>query len=252
MKKLYQNTGLYFKASGDGSELLDNNLPAPHYYHRFNQDYYSFAWLVDGYFHTNKGIAYLNDMIARLALTLPIETRYDYSPIYKEDITPIKLEALQNAKSLRTDFTKQIITRDNSTSKDMVWWSIKAQTESLIRQFNGWFNYELLESWAFNMFIDDVKDKSTLRAKCRSTWMWYERRDFVIPSKDRGFKMSRSNNMKRVNHIRKESSRDKIIYSSKKDALLMRNGKISVSAIANDAGVSRPTANKHLRELGLI
>ena len=252
MKKLYQNTELFFKARGDGSELLDHNLPSPHYYHRYDENYYTFAWILEGYFHTNKGIAYLNDMIARIALTIPIESKYDHSPIYKEAITPLKLEAFQNAKSLKTDFTRQSINRDNTASKDMVWWCIKAQAESLIRQFDGWFNYEILEQWAFNMFVDDVKDKSTLKAKCRSTWMWYEKRDFVIPSKDRGFKMSRSKNMERVNNIRKFQSREKIIESCKKDALLMKNGKISVSAIATDAGVSRPTANKYLLEMGII
>jgi len=252
MTELYHNTSLYFKASGDASELFEHKLPIPHYYHRYNADSYAIAWLVEGFFHTAKGIDFLNDIIARISLTMPIEGKYDHEPEWQEDIEPIKLQAFQNAKSMRTEYAKQAIKRDNSTSRDMVWWSIKAQTESFIRQFDGWFNYDLLETWALNLFLDHVKDKSTLRAKCRATWHWYEKRDFTIPKTDRGFIMSRSENMKRVNEQRKLEVKQKILEASKALTVRKKNGKLNITAIAEQTGLNRDTVSKYLKELGLV
>lgn len=247
---MYQNTSLHFKASGDGSELFEHKLPIPQYYHRYNADSYAIGWLVEGFFHTGKGIEYLNDIIARISLTMPITGKYDYAPKWQEDIEPIKLQAFQNAKSMRTEYAKQAIKRDNSTSRDMVWWSIKAQTESFIRQFNGWFNYELLETWAFNLFVEHVKDKSTLKAKCRDTWNWYERRDFKIPKADRGFIMSREEAGKKAHTKLAQDTKAKVIGSI--ESLKFLQEKINIANVAKQAGVSRNTAKKYLDELGLI
>jgi hypothetical protein len=250
VRELYQNTSLYFKASGDASELFEHNLPIPHYFHRYNASSYAIAWLVDGFFHTAKGIEYLNDIIARISLTMPIEGKYNHEPEWQEDIEPIKLQTFQNAKSLRTEYAKQAIKRDNSTSRDMVWWSIKAQTESFIRQFDGWFNYELLETWAFNLFVDHVKDKSTLRAKCRDTWNWYEKRDFTIPKTDRGFTMSRAEAGKKAHTKLAADTKAKVIGAI--ESLKFLQEKINIANVAKQAGVSRDTAKKYLKELDLI
>ena len=255
MGALYHNTWLHFKASGDGAELLDYDLPQPHIFKRYNDNSYRVAWLVDGYFHTKDGITYLNDMVARLAMTMPINQRLYYSPLNPpQDITPYKLEAFQNAKSLRTNYVKQAVKHENELSKDKVWWSIKYHTESLIRQFGGWFSYELLEEWAFNIFDvgEDVKDSSTLRAKCRGTYGWYEDRQFKISSEDRGFKMSRADNMARVNELRSLNAKNQVLMASNSLFVKNKSGKIIVSKVAETADVSVNTAKKYLKEMKLI
>lgn len=184
---------------------------------------------------------------------MPIQERYDHEPVYEDDrdeILGYQLKAFQNAKSLRKNYTKQGVSRDNSTSKDMVWWSIKAQTESLIREFNGWFNYKLLEDWAFNLFIDHVKDKSTLRAKCLSTWNWYEQRDFNIPKSNREFTMSRQEAGRTTAKKKAEATKAKVIGAI--ESLKFLQEKVNIANVAKQAGVSRDTAKKYLKELGLI
>ena len=256
MGEFYHNTWLHFKCSGDAAELFEHNLPQPHHYERYSDVSYAIGWLVDGFFTTSKGIAYLNDIVARIALSVPITARYDFPPIRSEDNAPLRLAAFQNAVSLRTEYVKQRIKHSNDASKDMVWWAIKYQTESYIRQFGGWFDYAILEKWATNVFRvgegEDVKDRSTLRAKCRSTWHWYEQRDFTIPKHQRGFKMSREDNIKRVNEQRKLDAKQKVLEASKGLTVRKKNGNINVSAIAEQSGVSYNTAKKYLKQLGLI
>lgn len=252
--QVYHNTWLYFKCSGDASELFEHNLPQPHHYERFSEASYAIGWLIDGFFHTTKGIAYLNDIIARIALTVPIRARYDYAPANCKDYKPLHLASFQNAINLRTKYIEQRIKHSNDASKDMVWWAIKYQAESYIRQFKGWFDCDLLETWAFSNFEVglNVKDRSTLRAKCRSTWRWYEERDFSIPKNQRRSSMSREDNIKRVNEQRKLDAKQKVLEASRGLTVRKKNGKINVSAVSEQAGVRRETAKKYLKELGLI
>jgi NACalpha-BTF3-like transcription factor len=250
---LYQNTSLYFKASGDGSELFEHNLPTPHYYHRYNKESYAISWVIDGFFHTKKGIAFLNDIIARISLSMPIQERYEHEPVYEDDrdeILGYQLKAFQNAKSMRSEYAKQAVKYENNVSRDMVWWSIKYQAESFIRQFDGWFNYQLLEDWAVSLFLDHVKDKSTLKAKCRATWHWYEQRNFTIPKTDRGFTMSRQEAGKATAKKKAEATKAKVIGAI--ESLKFLQEKINIANVAKQAGVSRNTAKKYLQELGLI
>lgn len=245
---------------GDGSELLENNLPTPHHYKRNNSRSYNVAWLIDGYFHTNKGIEYLNDIVARITLTVPINQRLYYSPINPpKDITPYKLQAFQNAISLKTQFIKQAIKHENELSKDKVFWAIKFQAESLIRQFNGWFEYEILEAWANNIFEvgQDVKDRSTLKAKCRSIYAWYETKEFQIGRRRSNktkeeIKMNRSEHMKLVNEKRKLENKEKVLMAASSLTVKKKNGSISIAAVAEQTELDRRTAKKYLEELGII
>lgn len=249
-----QGYWLHFRASGDGAELLEHNFPTPHYYNRQeNAKAYSIAWLIDGYFHTKKGQEYLNDMIARIALTVPIMDRKAYAPPHYEKTPPIRLKAFQNAVSLRSDYINQQTKHKNELSNDMVWWAIKFQTESFIRQFGGWFNYDMLEMWAFNVFVvgKDVKDRSTLKAKCRDTWMWYEQIDFIIPKRQRRvFTMSRAEAGRKAHEKLAKDTEAKVRGAI--TALQFLQEKITVSGVAKQAGVSRDTARKYLKEMGLI
>ena len=236
--------------SGDAEELLTYNLPQPHYFNRHNTQYYAIAWVIDGFFHTKQGIEYLNDIIARIALTMPVNERLNYKPIKHDDIMPYKLEAFQNAVSLRTNYVQQAIKHSNEASRDMIFWAIKFQAESLIRQFNGWFDYQLLEAWALNLFADQAKDASTLRAKCRGVWHWYDKRDFTIPTGQRGFTMSRAETG--INAAAKNAAATKAKVVGAVAALKHLEKKINIVNTAKQAGVSLNTAKKYLKELEII
>lgn len=247
MTKVYQNTWLYFKASGDAMELLEHNLPMPNHFERLNANAYCLAWLISGYFHTGKGIAYLNDIIARLMLTMPIQRRIEEAPICKNEKVH-ELRAFQNAISLPANLKNKIDT--SNRYQDATFWAIKLQAEKLIRTFDGWFNYDLLESWAKDNFVPD-KENSTIRAKCRSVWHWYDKQDFKIPE-GRTFKMSRTENAKRLNEQRKLDSKQKVLDAANTLFVKNKNGKLIVSKVAKEAEVNVKTAKKYLNEIGLI
>ena len=243
------NTWLYFVCTGDGKELFEYNLPQPDYYERTTAQLYAVAWLISGYFSTKKGIAYINDMIARLALTLPIRERVATTPPVAA-ATPKRLSAFQNALSLPQRVQRAA---QDKGHHDRVFWAIKLQAEAFIKASGGWFPYEILEIWAFGVFVvpEDVKDRSTLKAKCRSVWHWYEKRDWKA-GRAKGGKMSRQDHIKRVNEQRKIDAKKKVLHAAQGLTVRKKNGKLNVSAIAEQAGVSYNTAKKYLDESGLI
>lgn len=247
MKEVYQNTWIHFKASGDGMELLEHNLPIPNHFERYSPTAYGLAWLISGYFHTGNGIAYLNDIIARIMLTMPIEMRVEEAPKCENKQTH-ELKAFQNAISLPANLKNKIDT--SNRYQDATFWAIKLQAEKLIRTFNGCFAYDLLESWAKDHFVPD-KQNSTIKAKCRSVWHWYEKQDFKIPE-GRTFEMSRAENMKRINELQKLENKKKVLEASTALTVRKKNGKLNITAIAAAADMSYNTAKKYLEELNLI
>lgn len=249
MAESYRNTWLAFKCSGDASELFEHNLPTPHYFQRENAALYALGWLINGFFHTGKGVEYLNDIIARIILSMPVLEKIDIEPATRS--TPIKLQQLQNAVSLPAKIRTRIDTANRY--QDTVFWAIKLQAERYIRVLGGWFPYEELERWAFSVFKapGDVKDRSTLRAKCRSIWHWYEKRNFTIPE-GRKFTMSREDNIKRVNEQRKLDAKRKVLEASNGLTVRKKNGKISIKAVSEHTGISAKTVSKYLKELELI
>ena len=181
---------LSFHFMGNGTEWIDQGLPTPSYLEHINKGYL-IAWAIDGYFGTQQGTQYLNDIIARVLITFKdlkpkrqlykpkIESASHYLPkIYK-------LKELQNLKSLR----KQIHAPTRADNfEDHVFWSIKLFCEDLIRT-QGLPTFSQLEEFAYSNF--NYKDKSTLRAKCRSIFNWYETNDWELPYQRKTKKQAR-------------------------------------------------------------
>ena len=249
--KLYQKNKifLHFILSGDASELFEHGLPFPNHYSRRNEQIYVIAWLIDGYFHTAKGREFLNDIIARIILTLPVVSRMDVEPKKLQHEQSYKLKAFQGIQSLPSRF-KAYEDRTNS-GHDKIFYAIKWKTEQIIKhQGEGkLIAYSLIEGFAFDNFETDAKDKSTLKAKCRAVWNWYDAREWTIPKRKRESTMSRQEAGRTSAQKKAAATKAKVIGAVK--ALEFLQEKITPTSVSRHAGISRPTATKYLKELGI-
>ena len=241
MKLYKKNTKLAIKIQGDGSEIFDYSLPNPINYER-NGDIYTLEYALNGFFNTKASYEYLNDIIARFTLSMTVlDTNLTSTKAKGTDLSCFQgLKSIQRAKNYESV----------DVGKDNVFWSIKLYTEDLIKH-SGEGNliaYSLIESFAFARFIDRAKDRSTLKAKCRSIWNWYDARDWTIPTRQ-GAGMSRSEAGINAGAKNAERTKAKVIGAIK--ALEFLQQKINIATVSRQAKVSRDTAKKYLIELGL-
>lgn len=242
MKLYNKNTKLSITIEGDGSEIFDYSLPHPINYQRIDNRY-TIEYSINGYFGTRASYDYLNDIIARFTLSMKvIDTN-----ISSTKAKGIDLYHFQGLKSVirQKNYEKVDIGQDN------VFWSLKLYTEDLIRE-SGEGNliaYSLLESFAFSMFMDRSKDKSTLKAKCRNIWNWYDARSWTIPTR-KGAGMSRQSAAKNAALVNAEKTKAKVQKAIK--GLEFMQEKVNIANVARDASVSRNTAKKYLVQLGYI
>ena len=263
--ELIKNFWLYFHINGIGDEWIDYGLPIPTIHKHINRGYY-IGWAIDGYFGTKKGQEFLNDIIARFLISfkeqgierLPFKpskknlndnTARIYAKVYKLKEFSQQLDSLPTKK-----FTP---TRADSF-EDFTFWAIKLYAEDLIRA-TGFIVYESLESWALNQFLGH-KERSTIRAKCRSVWKWYSDRDFELSNYQekkyetielwyKESKMTRAENMKRVSKEKEEKNKRKIlnlITGLYADDYKKKSGAWNISKIAKDLSIHRNTVAKHL------
>jgi len=175
---------LHFQVQGDGTEWIDAGLPTPNYFYRFNSkkglamDNYCIAYLIDGFFATQKGNEYLNDIIARFILTLPIKQRLIYPPpsdaLHHEQA--YKLKQFQNLRSKANEIKRNIgINAD--WGDDQAFIELKLWLEYQIKNNGGegsYVEFDLMLNYALSYY--EFKDRSTARSKCRNIWNWYEGR----------------------------------------------------------------------------
>jgi len=233
---------------GNGTEWIDVDLPTPSYHEHLTKGYL-IAYALDGYFGTKANQNYLNDIIARFLVTF--KNQKPYRILEKPSITPAgkylakayKLKELHVLKSISTQ--KHAQTRADKFD-DSVFWAIKFHCEDLIST-QMIVTYEQLFYFATNNF--EHKEVSTLRAKCRSIWNWYESRDWTIPTR-KGLGMSRTENIKKVTAKKMQDNLTKV----KKVivGLEFMKEKINIANVSRDAKVSRNTAKKYMIELGYI
>jgi len=236
-----KNTQISITLRGDGQELFEYGLPYPHTYDRQNDDVYRISYVLNGLFNTNQSHSYLNDILARLTLSMSVVSLETSN----SDDNGIELSQFQGLKSIAR--AKNYEKVDNG--QDNVFWSIKLYTEALIKESNGLVAYSLLESFALDSFRDRAKDKSTLKAKCRSIWNWYNDREWIIPTRE-GKGMSREEAGINAGAKNAEATKAKVLGAI--EALKFLQEKINIANVAKHAGVSRNTAKKYLKEIGLI
>lgn len=240
MKLYKKNTKLSITVQGDGQELFDYSLPHPISYKR-NGNNYTIEYALNGYFSTKSSYEYLNDIIARFTLSMKVLN----TDVTSTEDAGIELSYFKGLKSIQraNNYEK------GDRGEDNIFWSIKLYTEDLIRQ-SGEGNliaYSLLESFALSRFIDRSQDKSTLRAKCRSIWNWYDAREWTIPTRQ-GKGMSRSENAIKQAENKADKAKAKVIGAI--EALNFLQEKLSIANVSRQAQVSRDTAKKYLIELG--
>lgn len=223
--ELIHSFWLYFHINGAGDEWIEYGLPIPTIHKHINRGY-CIGWAIEGFFGTKKGQEFLNDIIARFLISfkdldirrLPFKPRnFDertsniYAKVYKLKEFSTQLNSL-TAK-------KYAPTRADSF-EDFTFWAIKLYAEDMIRA-TSFIVYDSLESWALNQFLEN-KERSTIRAKCRSVWNWYNERNFELSnSQEKKYetielwykesKMTRQENMRKIAKEKQEANRRKVI-----------------------------------------
>ena len=266
--ELIKNFWLYFWINGVGDEWIEYGLPIPTIHKHINRGYY-IGWAIDGFFGTKKGQEFLNDIIARFLISFKEQEikRLAFKPSKKdldEQTARIytKVYKLREfSKQLDSLPTKKLYTPTRADNfEDFTFWAIKLYAEDMIRA-TGFIVYDSLESWALNQFLEH-KERSTIRAKCRSVWKWYSDRDFELSnSQEKKYNnlehyleetmATRQENMKRVSKAKEEENRRKIlnlITGLYADDYKKKNGAWNISKIAKDLSIHRNTVAKHLKQ----
>jgi len=254
---------LHFNVRGDGTEWIDEGLPTPNYFYRNNSinglsKCYCIAYLLDGYFKTTKNQAFLNDVIARMILTLPVSERLLYAPSeeHKQINTIYRLKDFQALKSLTKQYVPKL--KAHMKNNDNTFWEIKLFIEHKIRDNGGEGSFvDFITVFDHAMHFYEWKDISTCKAKIRNIWSWYESRDWQYhilkkPSKtEEEILMTRQERAKANAVKREKEAKAKVINAVTgmfaEQTYKKKNGSWNITAIAKDIHMTRNTVSKHLK-----
>lgn len=165
-----------------------------------------------------------------------------------------KLKELQALKSLSR---KKLIPERAESFHDFVFWAIKLFCEDIIKT-QGLAAYEQLENFALGNFSS--KETSTLRAKCRSIWNWYEQRDWQLSGYKRKYnskkqlkelQMTRTERALENNKLRTKKAKLKILDATTgllKEEYKKVNGSWNISKMAKELNMARDTIKKYINE----
>lgn len=262
-QEILQSFWLYFWINGVGDEWIDFHLPAPTIHKHISKGKgYEIGWAIEGYFGTGKGQEFLNDIIARFLISFREQgiKRLPYKPKQLDTKTAkiyAKIYKLREfSKQLDSLPTKKLTPYRADTFADFVFWAIKLYAEDLIRQ-SGFVVYSALESWALSQF--EHKERSTIKAKCRSVWSWYEERNWDIKKKYENFEHYMEETMAtRQEHIirlnKKIGEQNKravvnIITGLFADDYKKKSGAWHYGKIANQLGLTSKTVSKIIKSI---
>jgi len=234
---------------GDGLELLEY-LPQPHKYTRSSTKNYTLEYILAGVFWTARSSKYLNDMLLRLNLSMKITgIKYKTVQSTKNDY---ELSLFQNLKSIKREV---FIPRANKY-EDSVFWGLKLYMEHYVSK-DGFVAYGTLFNYAYTHYHDHVKDYSTLKAKCRSVWNYYNNKNWVTDKYIRKFtdeelKMSRQDHIKKVHEKRVNETYKKVVNAITglfaDEKYKKKNGTWHIENIAKDLKLNRRTVSKYVKE----
>ena len=259
---------LHFVVYGDGTEWIDQGLPTPNYFYRYTnangivEGVYSLGYVVDGVFHSKRSMAYLEDIVRRFIVTLPIKERLMYRPtddtqqhgiIYKlKDLQA--LESLPKGNGRIVPQLQQLSARHNSGR----FWETKMWIEFEIKRNGGegsMVSFDTLLDVVWNAW--NWKDSSTCKAFCRNIWRWYENRDWEYhilnyrksDKTEEEIYMTRRERAISNSRNRAEEAKRKIINAT--TGLMAQeykksSGKWNIAKLAKELGMSRNTVMKYL------
>lgn len=243
---------LHFSVKGDPTAWVVADLPTPNCI-EFTIYGALLAWQVDGYFGTQKGIEYLNDTIGKITIALKENSpqRLPWKPdLRSADHYYPKIHKLRDFKGLEIVRKRKAPQRADSYD-DYAFWAIKLYTEDLIREYGEGtpVPYPIIEEWALSQFFD--KEHSTIRAKCRSVWNWYDERRWTSPKSKRRFEMTRSERAKANSQKIAQETKRKIINAVTgmfAQEYKKSNGTWNISKLSKELKMSRNTVIKYLKE----
>ena len=248
--KLYHTWLYFFLYDAIGDEFLEYNLPPPNYLLHAQRGVF-IGWLINGYPGTKKSREYFNDIIARFIIAYKQHKpeRLPYEPILEREAIidtehTRELKHFQNLPSLYWANEKEIWTTNSAGTIDQIFWAIKIYTEELIKEFGEGVPvpYELLQDFAFRNFFDR-KDKSTLRAKCRNIWRWYDERGWKVTRRERALKNAQSIKEKKRRQILNA------VTGIMRDEYIKADGTWNIYKLTKDLGMSDNTVRKHIKAL---
>lgn len=225
---------------------------------------YMIGYEIDGFFGTKKGWEHLMDIVARFILTFRDlrPQRLDYKPrmmaanaYYSE--TVYRLRDLRWLKSLPKKKNAPL-RADGLGGDDYPFYAIKLYTEDLIREFGEGtpVPYSMIEQWAFQAFGTHKKGLSTVRAKCRSVWQWYDDRGWTIPRRRKKkdpeeVYMTRRERAISNARAKAEKARRAVITAVTglyADDYRKKSGAWHIGKIAEATGLHRDVVSKYLKE----
>lgn len=255
---------MHFVLKGDGTEWIDAHLPTPNYFYRFDTlvgksvDSYCIAYLLDGHFGTQRGYEYLNDIIARFSLTLPIKERLKHPPKEedKQHDYIYKMKAFQNLKSLTRKYVPKL--NGSMAGDDNTFWELKLWIEHRIRDNGGegsFVEFTLLLDHALEFY--EWKDNSTAKAKCRNIWNWYEARGWTYHILKKSSKteeeilMTRQERARSNAKAKAEKARKAVINAITglyADEYKKKSGAWHIGKISEAIGLDRDTVSKYVKQ----
>ena len=194
-----------------GTFWIDENLPTPSFI-LHKGDHSIVGWDIEGYFHTKKNREYFRDVKKRLLVTLEdlepqiidkLHHKDFYNPLAHNEGHIYSLRDLsENLESIPT--TNNVVHSFVHNKEDSVFWEMKMHAEYLIKKFGSFHYLELFEYASLHF---GHKERSTLKAKAKSIYNWYEERDFKIPNRKRSgktiFELNKEKTIKTIKKLEK-------------------------------------------------
>jgi hypothetical protein len=220
----------------------------------------TYKWLIKGTFGTPHGKDYIEDIIHRIHLTMDCKEVWFYYEKPTEETKSLHKKAIDlkyfnNLKS-RVFERKKDYSRTESMF-DETFWNLKLYAEDLIKD-DGYIIYNTLYDYGIDKFKNHSKGLSTVKAKIRSIYKWYEKRNWQIGREKRKYEnkkdliMSKSKHMTNINLERKRINAKKIddlINGLFKDDYIKPSKKYNINKIAKDTQLNRKTVSTHLKSL---
>jgi len=232
-----------------GYEFMDFNLPYPNRIFHSKEGFVYWTWLIEGFFGTKHNKKYLNDIIARFLITFSEYSpkRINYEQKILQNNTTHKLIEFSGLESVSV---KRYIPNRADSFSDHVFWSIKLYAEDYIRKF-GYIDMNYLIDWAKEQFQD--KEQSTIKAKARNIYFWYEERDFKLKSNKiysySEYKDIRISKLKNYARSKSKSTLLKIRKLVKKYKYIVNDIKDNILKLSKLLNVSRNTVYKYILEI---